>query len=630
MLPINAKPRNSALALALIAALVAFSLPAPGRTAPIAVPGPVRIAFSPRGDAQEVILRELRGAKERVDLAMFYLSDDTLIDALCYLAAKKKVRIRVFVDEEMARASHRPKLDRLARHGAEVYVEALPRKGKLHLKTLVVDGKTVVTGSANWTMSAFKKNCEDTVVFESTQLAERYLGKFEELKSFAALHEPKTGEVDDVPKSFPQADSAARNRKDERPVAPRVQTFRDVRSLESFITPGREGVERLLQRAGEAQQGVDVGIYYLSDRAVVDRLEEIARKKRVQVRVLADDTMLAGKRLNTLQRLHEAGAAVYYMDEDRASLHLKNAVIDGRFVVTGSHNWTPSAAERNVEDMLVIESRDAASHYTKYLDYLIEKHAKPYADIGLDAVTDTADAGKAPRSTGASGPRGKNSLLPKTGPRRSFEDMFQANSLASLELQGHVLYISDGEYLPLLRRLVKAANQSIMVSMYHLAPGSRTPEIDALLDLLADAAKRGVYVYVVLNSPENMSDSQHAAHSGAAEFLRDRAVDARLGVPGVNLHEKLVVVDLSKILLGSHNWSEGALNGEGVYESSAFIVLQRQEPRFANYIMQHPAVRDMTTRDAWENELSLLRHLGGMAPDERRKYIQSIPRGVSP
>jgi len=127
-----------------------------------------------------------------------------------------------------------------------------------------------------------------------------------------------------------------------------------------------------------------------------------------------------------------------------------------------------------------------------------------------------------------------------------------------------------------------------------------------------------------------MSDSQHAAHSGAAEFLRDRAVDARLGVPGVNLHEKLVVVDLSKILLGSHNWSEGALNGEGVYESSAFIVLQRQEPRFANYIMQHPAVRDMTTRDAWENELSLLRHLGGMAPDERRKYIQSIPRGVSP
>jgi phosphatidylserine/phosphatidylglycerophosphate/cardiolipin synthase-like enzyme len=627
MLPINSNQRFRLLARAFIAALFAFGFSEPGRTEPIAAPGPVRIAFSPRGDAQEVILRELRRAKERVDLAMFYLSDDTLIDALCYLAAKKKVKVRVFVDEEMAKASHRPNLDRLARLGADVHVEALPRNGKLHLKTLVVDRRTVVTGSANWTYSGFKKNCEDTVVFESAALAERYLREFESLESSAALHEPRTGDVDDAPRSFPDADSAARNRKDERPVAPRVQTFRDVRSLESFVTPGRAGVERFLQRAGEAQQRVDVGIYYLSDRAVVDRLAEIARKKSVRVRILADDTMLGGERLNTLRQLREAGAAVYYMDQDRASMHLKIAVIDGRYVVTGSHNWTPIAAERNVEDLLVIESRDTANHYTGYLDYLIAKHAKPYGDIDLDAGAPTPVAGNAP---GPTGNRGTKGTLPRTGPRRSFDNIFEANTLAPLDMRGHARYVSDGEYLPLLSKLVKTANQSILVSMYHLAPGSRTPEVDDLLDSLADAAKRGVYVYVVLNTPENQSDGQQAAHSGAAEFLRDHGVDARLGVPGVNLHEKLVVVDLSKILLGSHNWSEGSLNGEGVYESSAFIVLQRQEPRFANYIMKHPAVSDMTTRDAWEKELSLLRHLAAMKPDARRKHIQSHPVGVGP
>jgi len=619
MLPINSNLLFGSPARTLLLVLFVLSFPASGRTEAIAAPGPVRIAFSPRGDAQEVILRELRGAKERVDLAMYYLSEDTLIDALCHLAAKKKVKIRVFVDEEMARASHRPNLDRLARLGADVFVESLPRKGKLHLKTLVVDGRTVVTGSANWTFTAFMKNCEDTVVFESVPLAERYLEKFEELLSSATPHLPKTGDAD-APGSFPDADTAARNRKDERPVAPRVQTFRDVRSLESFLTPGRDGINRFLQRAREARQRVDVGIYYLSDRAVVDQLAEIAAKKLVRVRILADDTMLAGERLNTLRLLHEAGAAIYCMERDRASMHLKIAVLDGKFVVTGSHNWTPSAAERNVEDLLIIESRDTANHYTRYLDYLIEKHATPYADIGLGPVAEITEPG-------TSGTRGNKGMLPETGPRQTFDNLFEPNAPDPFELQGHARYVSDGEYLPLLRNLVKTANQSILVSMYHLARGARTPEVDDLLDLLADAARRGVYVYVVLNVPENQSDSQHATHSGAAEFLRNRGVDVRLAVPGVNLHEKLVVVDLSKILIGSHNWSEGALTGEGVYESSAFILLERQEPFFANYIMKHPVVSDMTTRSAWERELSLLRHLAAMKPEERREYIRSIPGG---
>jgi hypothetical protein len=51
-------------------------------------------------------------------------------------------------------------------------------------------------------------------------------------------------------------------------------------------------------------------------------------------------------------------------------LHHKFAVIDNRTVVTGSFNWSPSAAHQNDEVLLVIESPLLAAHFTREMDRL--------------------------------------------------------------------------------------------------------------------------------------------------------------------------------------------------------------------------------------------------------------------
>ena len=46
------------------------------------------------------------------------------------------------------------------------------------------------------------------------------------------------------------------------------------------------------------------------------------------------------------------------------------AVIDNRTVITGSFNWSPSAAHQNDEVLLVIESPLLAAHFTREMDRL--------------------------------------------------------------------------------------------------------------------------------------------------------------------------------------------------------------------------------------------------------------------
>ena len=49
-------------------------------------------------------------------------------------------------------------------------------------------------------------------------------------------------------------------------------------------------------------------------------------------------------------------------------LHHKFAVVDNKTVITGSFNWSPSAAHTNDETLLVIESPTLAQHFTRERD----------------------------------------------------------------------------------------------------------------------------------------------------------------------------------------------------------------------------------------------------------------------
>ena len=54
-------------------------------------------------------------------------------------------------------------------------------------------------------------------------------------------------------------------------------------------------------------------------------------------------------------------------------MHHKFAVLDGQILVTGSFNWTRSAAEQNQENFLVSDDTVLLQAYGKEFDSLWEK-----------------------------------------------------------------------------------------------------------------------------------------------------------------------------------------------------------------------------------------------------------------
>ncbi|MBU1908594.1 MAG: hypothetical protein KJ726_00930, partial [Verrucomicrobia bacterium] len=191
-----------------------------------------------------------------------------------------------------------------------------------------------------------------------------------------------------------------------------------------------------------------------------------------------------------------------------------------------------------------------------------------------------------------------------------------------------VRYLPDEFFAPVLIDLIRSARQSILVSLYALPPRSDSEDAESLkldvLQALQEAASRGVYARLLLYLPASPKDRLYQTHSDWAEKLRAQGIDVRLGLPTLPFHEKIVVVDLCKALIGSHNWSKGALSGERVYESSALLVLPKQNIRLAEYMFSRPILSDMRSREAWEHEAALVRQVLSMSGNERDELLRAL------
>jgi len=113
----------------------------------------------------------------------------------------------------------------------------------------------------------------------------------------------------------------------------------------------------------------------------------------------------------------------------------------------------------------------------------------------------------------------------------------------------------DGEYYMRLINDLKSAKKSIYVTMFLMKydPADSYDHANDLIRALVEARRRGVSVHVVL---ENSIDDNRAAYN----YLRSNGVDVVFDSPSTTLHTKMVIIDGRIVYIGSHNWSEAALD----------------------------------------------------------------------
>ncbi len=94
-----------------------------------------------------------------------------------------------------------------------------------------------------------------------------------------------------------------------------------------------------------------------------------AASRGVDVRVLVDEET-RDSYPQTIGFLKEHGIGVRLDKSSGVTTHAKVVIVDGEFVVVGSHNWTESALRYNHEVSALIRSGKAAEELTNYFDRL--------------------------------------------------------------------------------------------------------------------------------------------------------------------------------------------------------------------------------------------------------------------
>lgn len=133
--------------------------------------------FTPEEDMAQVIQRELLTAEKSVYVSLFGITNDVLSDTLIDLH-NRGVYVEVAVDkmQGLSRYSDIPKL-----RTAGIPIIMKQTTVLEHNKFAIVDGKSVITGSWNWSESANKQD-NNTVILRCRKLAQEYLATYSKIR----------------------------------------------------------------------------------------------------------------------------------------------------------------------------------------------------------------------------------------------------------------------------------------------------------------------------------------------------------------------------------------------------------------------------------------------------------------
>ncbi|WP_293130690.1 DUF655 domain-containing protein [Microcoleus sp. bin38.metabat.b11b12b14.051] len=257
--------------------------------------------------------------------------------------------------------------------------------GLMHHKFVVIDSKTVIVTSANFTTSdihgdfktaASRGNANNLLKIESSQLAQIFTQEFNIMWG-------------DGPGGKP--DSKFGIKKPVRSVQKLKigdATVAVQFSPTSATLPWEQSVNSLINRTlVKAKQSVNLALFVFSAQRLSNTLE-LESRRGVAVRALIDSnfiyrpysegldmmgaTLMQDCRLESDNRpwrkpLTTVGVPLLPMGD---RLHHKFGVIDGKTVIAGSHNWTEAANHGNDETLLAIDSPVIAAHFEREFDRL--------------------------------------------------------------------------------------------------------------------------------------------------------------------------------------------------------------------------------------------------------------------
>lgn len=157
-----------------------------------AAPGPKRerrkeersieVLFSPDGGCADRIIEEIASARKIIRVQAYFFTSEPIADALVE-ARERGIRIEVILDKSQEKMTY-GRWRVLRREGIRIYFDR--EHATANNKIILIDDRTVITGSYNYTRAAEEKNAENLLLIQGfDDLFEDYRDNFKKHRSHA-------------------------------------------------------------------------------------------------------------------------------------------------------------------------------------------------------------------------------------------------------------------------------------------------------------------------------------------------------------------------------------------------------------------------------------------------------------
>lgn len=290
---------------------------------------------------ENALVTALNTAQTSIDTAVFEFNSQPVTDALID-AHERGVRVRIVTDGEFGIEQPDTTVDQL--EDADIPIVSDENRGAfMHDKFFVIDGLYVWTGSTNITESGIYENNNNAIMIRSRQLAQNYTTEFEEL--FAG--EFGTTSPNNIPNPIITVNDT------------QIETFFEAEGKSSFEGYASDFPARLAELLDSAQT-----VYFMANVLSRDDLMNPILER------VESGEMTATGIIESVQRRFSKPLFCASLDgldvrqdTNPSIFHHKVFIIDNSTVVTGSFNFSASAADSNDENILIIHSPAIAEAY---------------------------------------------------------------------------------------------------------------------------------------------------------------------------------------------------------------------------------------------------------------------------
>ena len=339
-----------------------LAAPAPVAGPTAAVPGVQLMFHSQRAGLDPSLVAQLvsfiLATEHSLDGAIYDLRHPQVLQALATVARSKHLRIAYDAGKVRLGADPKPggNEEAVQQAGLTSHATSIHEGSHLmHDKFLIRDGRTIWTGSANFTSGGLELQDNNCLIIDSPELAQQYEATFLDLISGHHEHHPARG---------------------------RSVMGQPVRLGEVTITPGfapaaGTGIEQTLMSLLHGARRVRIMAFLIGDAGI---LQALAQVRNADVKGIYDPNGMEDVlRFSRQDRSHfwflhdsrfvAAPSHAFHGNGEQDFMHNKVFIINDEWVVTGSYNFSENA-EANDENVLQIHSPAIAAAYTRYFDSL--------------------------------------------------------------------------------------------------------------------------------------------------------------------------------------------------------------------------------------------------------------------